>query len=223
MLGKTHMMVGIAATLAITHPDTLSGFVTAAGIGAIGALISDIDVGTSSSHRDANRVIFLTIAVAVIFLAVDYFGKFGLVQTILQNSSIVRILLGVALFLVVCAFGKETPHRSFMHSFTALAALDAALCLIYPSIAVYFTIGFLSPPCDGYFQQEKSPPFVSDERRRMPESLSRLRHCQYSVFHCRLCGYGFGNDPAVGADRREFYSVRNNFKKTLNKACAVLP
>ena len=77
MLGKTHMMVGIAATLAITHPDTLSGFVTAAGIGAIGALISDIDVGTSSSHRDANRVIFLTIAVAVIFLAVDYFGKFG--------------------------------------------------------------------------------------------------------------------------------------------------
>ena len=124
MLGKTHMMVGIAVTLAITHPDTLSGFVTAAGIGAIGALISDIDVGTSSSHRDANRVIFLTIAVAVIFLAVDYFGKFGLVQTILQDSSIVRILLGIALFLVVCAFGKETPHRSFMHSFTALAALD---------------------------------------------------------------------------------------------------
>ena len=24
MLGKTHMMVGIAATLAITHPDTLA-------------------------------------------------------------------------------------------------------------------------------------------------------------------------------------------------------
>ena len=155
MLGKTHMMVGIAATLAITHPDTLSGFVTAAGIGAIGALISDIDVGTSSSHRDANRVIFLTIAVAVIFLAVDYFGKFGLVQTILQNSSIVRILLGVALFLVVCAFGKETPHRSFMHSFTALAALDAALCLIYPSIAVYFTIGFLSHLATDIFNKKK--------------------------------------------------------------------
>ena len=141
--------------LAITHPDTLSGFVTAAGIGAIGALISDIDVGTSSSHRDANRVIFLTIAVAVIFLAVDYFGKFGLVQTILQNSSIVRILLGVALFLVVCAFGKETPHRSFMHSFTALAALDAALCLIYPSIAVYFTIGFLSHLATDIFNKKK--------------------------------------------------------------------
>ena len=208
MLGKTHMMVGIAATLAITHPDTLSGFVTAAGIGAIGALISDIDVGTSSSHRDANRVIFLTIAVAVIFLAVDYFGKFGLVQTILQNSSIVRILLGVALFLVVCAFGKETPHRSFMHSFTALAALDAALCLVYRSLLYHWVS---VTPCDGYFQQEKSPPFVSDERRRMPESLSRLRHCQYSVFHCRLCGYSFGNDPAVGADRRKFYSVRNAF------------
>ena len=81
--------------------------------------------------------------------------EFGLVQTILQNSSIVRILLGVALFLVVCAFGKETPHRSFMHSFTALAALDAALCLIYPSIAVYFTIGFLSHLATDIFNKKK--------------------------------------------------------------------
>ena len=47
------------------------------------------------------------------------------------------------------------PHRSFMHSFTALAALDAALCLIYPSIAVYFTIGFLSHLATDIFNKKK--------------------------------------------------------------------
>ena len=51
MLGKTHMAVGIAATLAITQPSGVSELVLAVGAGSLGALISDIDVGTSNSHR----------------------------------------------------------------------------------------------------------------------------------------------------------------------------
>ena len=57
MLGKTHMAVGVAATLALTNPTTITELVLGSGIGALGAVISDIDVGTSESHKEADKII----------------------------------------------------------------------------------------------------------------------------------------------------------------------
>ncbi len=155
MLGKTHMMVGIAATLAITRPDTISGIVTAAGVGAIGSLISDIDVGTSSSHKDANRVIMLTIIVTALAVIIDFVGHLGMMQKIMNNSGMMRIITGCAIFIAVCAFGKEQPHRSFMHSLSALAILSFAVGLIYIPIVPYFVIGFLSHIATDIFNRRK--------------------------------------------------------------------
>ncbi len=155
MLGKTHMMVGIAASLALTHPDTISGMVTAAGVGAVGALISDIDVGTSNSHKDADRVVGLTAVVIAVVMAADLIGQFGIMQRILNNSGIVRVIVGCLLFIGTCAFGKEQPHRSFMHSFLALAILAFSLGLIYPKIIPYFVIGFLSHLATDIFNRRK--------------------------------------------------------------------
>ena len=55
MTGKTHAAVGLGTVLAVTQPSTVSGLVLAAGTGMLGALISDIDVGTSKSHKDADH------------------------------------------------------------------------------------------------------------------------------------------------------------------------
>ncbi len=51
MTGKTHAAVGLGTVLAVTQPSTVSGLVLAAGTGMLGALISDIDVGTSNPIR----------------------------------------------------------------------------------------------------------------------------------------------------------------------------
>lgn len=155
MLGKTHMMVGIASTLLVTQPDSLTELLTASSTGAIGALISDIDVDSSSSHREANKVIFLAAAVIAGTVATDYIGNFGFIENIINNGSIAKIVVGILLFLVVCALGKETPHRSFMHSFTALILLDASLILIYMPLTVYFTVGFLSHLATDIFNKRK--------------------------------------------------------------------
>ena len=56
MTGKTHAAVGLGTVLAVTQPSTVSGLVLAVGTGMLGALISDIDVGTSKSHKDADRI-----------------------------------------------------------------------------------------------------------------------------------------------------------------------
>lgn len=144
MLGKTHMVVGIAATMAVTQPKNAPELVLAVGGGAFGALISDIDVGTSESHRDADKIVMLSVVVLLAAFALDHFFHAGIIDRVVRGSGYGRIIAGVSLFICICAFGKEQPHRSFMHSFLALALLCAAIGLIWEGAVVYFAVGFLS-------------------------------------------------------------------------------
>ena len=155
MLGKTHMAVGIAATLAITQPSGVSELVLAVGAGSLGALISDIDVGTSNSHRDADKITALSVVVVLAVFAMDYFCNTQIIGRIIGSSGYLRIIAGLLLFIGICAFGKEQPHRSFMHSFLALILLSFALGLIWEKAVIYFAIGFLSHLATDIFNKKK--------------------------------------------------------------------
>ena len=72
MLGRTHFFIGTAAALAVLQPQTVPALVAGAGAAAIGGLISDIDVGTSQAHRDADKIITATVAVAVLTILAEY-------------------------------------------------------------------------------------------------------------------------------------------------------
>ena len=144
MLEKTHMAVGVATTLAITRPATITEFVLATGFGALGALISDIDVGTSKSHHAADNMVLLAMFAVAAILIMDTVLHAGIVKRIIQDSGYIRICIGVILFVATCAFGKEQPHRSFMHSILALVLLSIAIGLIWQKCVMYFYIGFLS-------------------------------------------------------------------------------
>lgn len=144
MLGKTHMVVGIATTMAVTQPESVPELVLAAGGGAFGALISDIDVGTSESHHDADKIVTLSVIVLLTVFALDYFFHAGIIDRVVQGSGYGRIIAGILLFICICAFGKEQPHRSFMHSFLALALLCFAIGLVWEEAVVYFAAGFIS-------------------------------------------------------------------------------
>ena len=155
MLGKTHMAVGIAATLAITQPSGVSELVLAVGAGSLGALISDIDVGTSNSHRDADKITALSVVVVLAVFAMDYFCNTQIIERIIGSSGYLRIIAGLLLFIGICAFGKEQPHRSFMHSFLALILLSFALGLIWEKAVIYFAVGFLSHLETDIFNKKK--------------------------------------------------------------------
>lgn len=155
MLGKTHMAVGIAATLAITLPSGISELVLAVGAGSLGALISDIDVGTSNSHRDADKITALSVVVVLAVFALDYFCNTQIIERIIGSSGYLRIIAGLLLFIGICAFGKEQPHRSFMHSFLALILLSFALGLIWEKAVIYFAVGFLSHLATDIFNKKK--------------------------------------------------------------------
>lgn len=144
MLGKTHMAVGIGVTLAVTRPNTLPELVLASGIGALGAVISDIDVGTSKSHKEADKIVVLAAVIIMGIVALDYFFQLGIWDRIKGNRAIYQIVIAALIFIGICAYGKEQPHRSFMHSFLALGLLSVTMAVIFPSVVKYFVIGFLS-------------------------------------------------------------------------------
>ena len=144
MLGKTHMAVGIAAVLAVTRPTSLAELVLGVGIGGLGAVISDIDVGTSESHREADKIIAMATVTMLGMGVVDHFFHLGIWNRIQSNGSVYQTVLAAFIFIGICAYGKEQPHRSFMHSFLALGMLSAVIAVIYPGMVVYFAVGFLS-------------------------------------------------------------------------------
>lgn len=149
------MVVGIAATMAVTQPKNVPELVLAVGGGAFGALISDIDVGTSELHRDADKIVMLSIVVLLAAFALDHFFHAGIIDRAVRGSGYGRIIAGVSLFICICAFGKEQPHRSFMHSFLALALLCAAIGLIWEGAVVYFAAGFLSHLATDVWNEKK--------------------------------------------------------------------
>lgn len=155
MLGKTHMVVGISTTMAVTQPKNVPELVLAVGGGAFGALISDIDVGTSESHRDADKIVMLSVTVLLAVFVLDYFFQAGIVDRVIRSSGYGRIIAGISLFICICAFGKEQPHRSFMHSFLALALLCFAIGLVWEKAVVYFAAGFISHLATDIFNKKK--------------------------------------------------------------------
>jgi inner membrane protein len=144
MLGKTHLAVGIAASMLAVHPSTLPELVIGVGAAAVGAVISDIDVGTTESHRDADIISTIAVVAVVAVLVLDKVFNIGVYEILKERSNMARVILGALAFIGVCAFGKEQPHRSFMHSFLALIILSALVGVILPTAMPYFAVAFIS-------------------------------------------------------------------------------
>jgi inner membrane protein len=144
MLGKTHFVVGITAGLALLAPGSLQELIVGTGAATIGSVISDIDVDTSESHEKADTIIAVALVAATAVVAVEEIWHIGLFDHLMQNSSALRITTGIAGFLILCAYGKEQPHRSFMHSIAALGLLTGCVYIFFPVAAPYFAIAFLT-------------------------------------------------------------------------------
>lgn len=144
MLGKTHMVVGITTSLAVMQPESVTEVVIGTAAAAIGGVISDIDVSTSVSHKEADKISLLTVISIVAVAVFNYVFRLDIYQRLLDNSSIARIGIGMLAFIGICVVGKEQPHRSFMHSILALILLSGALWVVFPVVVPYFAIAFLT-------------------------------------------------------------------------------
>lgn len=155
MLGKTHMAVGIALALAVTRPQSLPEIILASGTGAFGALIPDIDIRPSKLYKGVGRIAESAVILLLLVIITDFITRSGVTGRILADINISRFVAGLLLFTVICAFGKEQPHRSFTHSFLALALLSMAVWMVCKELVPYFATGFLSHILADLFNKKK--------------------------------------------------------------------
>lgn len=144
MLGKTHAVVGVTTGLLALQPKNMTELILGTAGSLVGAVISDIDVGTSESHRDANKIIALIVSAVAAVGVIDAIWQFGIYNRLFRQANVVKIWLTVQAFLTICAIGMRSRHRTFMHSFVAMGMLTAVLWMLLPQTAGYFAVGFLT-------------------------------------------------------------------------------
>ena len=144
MTGKTHLSVGTAAAVCVTQPQNLSSLLLCLGTAAIGSVISDIDVTTSESRDELNKITVITVLVVAALAFAEWKWNVGIRYRFQKESSIYRLTVSFLIFLGVCTFGKNQPNRSFMHSLPALVILSGIVYGIFPDITPYFSAAMLS-------------------------------------------------------------------------------
>lgn len=144
MTGKTHLAVGTAAALCITYPSDLKELALCIIASSVGSVVCDVDVKSSESRRDLNRITVIALIAGIAALFAEYKFDLGITKNFNRESDMFRLVLGFISFIAVCTFGKYQPHRSFMHSIPALALLTAIVYFMYPALAPYFFISMFS-------------------------------------------------------------------------------
>lgn len=144
MLGRTHFFVGIATALIALRPESLPVVVAGTGAAAIGGVISDIDSGTSTAHKEADKIVVAASLALGAVIIIEYNFHIGIYKRLLADSNLYRIMTGSLAFILLCVFGMRQPHRSFMHSLLALFLLSSCVGIIFPEVTPYFTIGYAS-------------------------------------------------------------------------------
>lgn len=143
MMSKTHVAMGIATSVAITHPSTSKECILSVIGGAVGGIICDIDTLKDDYKCDALIGQLSVVGITGILLLIDYFREIGICEYLLGRNRVLMIIGGI-LFAIPWIIGFFTEHRTFTHSFLALAAFSLSILLLCPSVLISFVIGFVT-------------------------------------------------------------------------------
>ncbi len=145
MSGKTHLAVGIATTFAIMKPKNVLDFAIGLGICALGSLLPDIDSGASKSHRSANKITGVFLILIALMWYLEFRFKIQIENYLLSNEILMMKSVGILLFVGLCAYGRDLPHRTFTHSFLGILMFCGVMSLIAPMRYLpHFAIGYLT-------------------------------------------------------------------------------
>lgn len=158
MLGKTHFVLGMASALIITHPQTVPGVLTAMTAGAIGGWIVDVDIKNRDREQSDDEVrenIYDAIIDGLFilsFIALDFFIGKGMCQYVIENWGVTvwGALFGILILLLI---GLNTKHRTFTHSFLAMALFSGSVYLFCRPAVIPFVIGYASHLLSDFFNK----------------------------------------------------------------------
>ena len=152
MLGNTHIALGIASSLVLTQPQTVSEVIVAVAGGAIGGWIADIDCKDQKLDRETIYDSIISFLFVGALVALDFAVGKGMCQYVFDNWGIP--LLGVTIgFVALLIVGHTSAHRTFTHSLVGLASFTVLLYILCRPLAIPFLIGYVSHLCADFFNR----------------------------------------------------------------------
>ena len=144
MQTSTHAAVGVCLGLALTMNRPAEYAMTGVTVAAIGAIISDIDVGESG--KKTTPIIIGGLSLGLLAMLVIIWERVfpGLIELWRVSSGLLRSVAGGTIFGAGCLWGMKRPHRSFLHSLLGMVILTGAVYLVLPIAAFYFLVGMIS-------------------------------------------------------------------------------
>ena len=147
MMSKTHITVGIAASLAIMNPSTVGELLPAIIGGSVGGILCDIECKSRKGMRDALTGRMIAFSIVLIALCLGFLTGYGIftgTAGLIQDKGWFRFCFGAFDFLAACILGRLSRHRTFTHSFLFIALIALGLHCAVPSLCFPTVIGMLS-------------------------------------------------------------------------------
>ncbi len=144
MTGKTHFVCGEALAVCLLRPDSPRALVLCLGAAAVGSVISDVDVTTSTSHRELVRIVSTAGGALLLGWALNTIFQLHIERFLLRYAGAAEMAAWAVLFLGLCVFGAAQPHRSFMHSLAGLALLTFCVWRGFAPLAGAFFVAMAS-------------------------------------------------------------------------------
>ena len=133
----------MAAAFSIVRPETVAEALPVIAGGALGCLICDLDCENKSEKSDSSRWRAVMALVAAAALIEDHLLDAGMWRSLGQNGQYLWFA-GLAGFVITCVFAGGSGHRGFSHSLLAMGLETLCLWLVFPAVAVPFSIAFAS-------------------------------------------------------------------------------
>ena len=143
MMSKTHITVGVAASLAVCMPTSTGGIFTAIMGGAIGGILCDIECRSTPKMRDALQGRFIAAGITGLLLLADWFFNTGIWESILSQDHF-SLSLGAIVLIVTCLIGRFSEHRTFTHSLLYVLLITFGFFCITPELLFPVLAGGIS-------------------------------------------------------------------------------
>lgn len=149
MMSKTHIAVGVASSLLITQPKTKEEVIVSIIGGAIGGVLSDIDVKINNSNKHALKysmdALYGELAVIILTVALlfsDYINNGGICSSIIEKP--IFPIIGGVMFILLTVIGECSKHRGRTHSLLFMILYGISSAMINVSLGFAVLIGYAS-------------------------------------------------------------------------------
>ncbi len=144
MTGKTHLVLGETAALALLQPDGLREITLCIGAAAVGSAICDMDASASRARRELTRILVLVAMSVGACVLMEQVFRVEILALLQRQVMLWKALCGGGVFLLLCAAGMQLPHRTLLHSLPCWVVFTAIFQQAAPPLADAFSVAMLS-------------------------------------------------------------------------------